>query len=134
MPKSYFLSQFLSVTSLHCTSKDLNSCPSYLPPSFFIETKSWQKLKSWKTKNSQRIPRKISPNFSKSPQISPQNSQNIPKKFQRNSRINKKFPRFWKYPIPYIAHGVGKPFRACWCEKPTEFSFFFFHFLLKHFF
>ena len=32
--------------SLHGTSKDPNSCPSFLFPSFFIETKSWQKHQS----------------------------------------------------------------------------------------
>ena len=32
--------------------------------------------------------------------------QELPKKIQefpKHSRITKKFPRFWKYPIPYIA-------------------------------
>ena len=42
--------------------------------------------------------------------ITPQKNQEFPK----HSRITKKFPRFWKYPISYIALGGQKPFRACW--------------------
>ena len=37
---------FLSAMSLRRTSKDLNFL-SFLPPSLFIETKFWQKPKSW---------------------------------------------------------------------------------------
>ena len=41
-------------------------------------------------------------------------SKKSPKKIQKISKqFFKKFLRFWKYPIPYIALGGLKPFRAC---------------------
>ena len=83
-----------------------------LPPSLCFETKSWQKPKSWQTSQfqcKQRIPPKKS--FQK---ISPQKF--LPKNLPGNSpRILKKFQRFWKYSIPYIALRGRKFFRACLC-------------------
>ena len=60
-------------------------------------------------KNSQKIPKEILKN---SPKIQgfPKNSQKIPKKS----------PRFWKYPISYIALRGQKPFRACFFVKSYE--------------
>ena len=105
-----------------CFLSAMSLPPALFSISFSIETKSWQKQKSWKTKqflpysnnladfnnvnkNSfQRIPpKKILPkNFSK--KIPPKKSSKM---------IPQKFLRFWKYPIPYIALGGQKPFRAC---------------------
>ena len=45
------------------------------------------------------------------------NSKKIPNKFQKlPKQFLKKFLRFWKYPIPYIALRGQKPFRACCCQ------------------
>ena len=55
------------------------------------------------------------PKYSKQIQELPKKNQEFPK----HSRITKKFPRFWKYPIPYIALGGPKPFRACFVYKGT---------------
>ena len=131
--------------SLPRTSKDLNSCPSSalpqnldkninsfhipysnnlaalnnvnkeflskIPPKKFLPKKFSQKIppKNILPKNSsQKIHTKIS-------------SQNIPKKIQKISKkFLKKFLRFWKYPIPYIALGGRKPFRACFIEYLTQ--------------
>ena len=57
---------------------------------------------------SQKIPQ----NFQRNPQKMLKYSKKI-QEFPKHSRITKKFPRFWKYPIPYIALGGRKPFRAC---------------------
>ena len=98
--------RFLSAMNLRRTSKDLNSCP---PPSFFIETKSWHtivnkeflpKNSSQKKSSQKNPPKKFLPeNYSNknSPEKFPKKIQKIPKQFM------KKFLRFWKYPIPYIA-------------------------------
>ena len=78
--------------SLRRTSKDLKSCPS--SSSFSIETKSLLKLyKEFRQKNP-------------------------PKKYPKKS---KKFLRFWKHPIPYIALGGWKPFWACFSFIPLSF-------------
>ena len=135
------ISPFLSAMSLHGTSKDPNSCPSFLFPSFFIETKSWQKHQSisdsnklvdfnninkyfLKTSSQKNLPKKIlqkilpkNPPKEILPKRSSQKNPKPPKKIQEKS---KKFQNnssnsswFWKYPIPYIALGGRKPFRAC---------------------
>ena len=45
------------------------------------------------------------------------NSERIPKEFPKNSqKFPKKLPRLWKHPIPYIALGGWRPFRACLCR------------------
>ena len=117
------------------SSKDLNFL------SLCIETKSWQKPKSWKTKNnstkssSQKNPhnkflpkksfQKIFPkNFLKKHpsnplKNSPKNSQKVAQKSPKKSKKKSyKFlkKRFWKYPIPYIALGARKPFQACYSK------------------
>ena len=61
--------------------------------------------KSSKKNSSQKILLKIS-----------QQIQKISKQFLKN------FLRFWKYPIPYIALGGRKPFRACF-NKYYDFFF-----------
>ena len=53
-------------------------------------------------------PKKSSKKF---PQKFPKNSKKFPKKFP--SSFSKKFLRFWKYWIPYIALRGRKPFRTC---------------------
>ena len=115
------------------------SCPS----SFCIETKSWQKPKSWKTnqfqckqrippkeflpkKSSQKSFQRIPPKKFCQKNSSKKSSGKIPKKFQKKfqKKQTKKFQknskqflqnflRFWKYLIPYIALRGRKPFRAC---------------------
>ena len=64
-------------------------------------------------KNSQRIFKKIPQKCQRIPTEFPKKSQKIPQKI----RLPKKFLRFWKYPIPYIALRGRKPFRACSCNK-----------------
>ena len=84
------------------------------PPKQFL-TKNPLKI------SSQKIPHK---NFSKKflqrnsfKKILLKNSQNIPRNIQK---ISKKFRRFWKYPISFIAPGGWKPFRACYpIKSPT---------------
>ena len=103
-------------------------------PSFSIETKSWQKSKSWQTINpfhiqitltmswknsSQKVhPKKTTPKKflqkKSSKNIPPKNPQKFPPKIQNISKqFVKKIIRFWKYTIPYIALRGQKPFRAC---------------------
>ena len=115
--------------------------PSSSSSSSSIETKSWQKPKFWQTsqfqckqrirpkefvpiilpknppkkflpKNSSKkfLPKNSSKKFSQK-NIPPKKSfRKIPKKFQT---ISQKNPKFWKYPIPYIALRSQKPFWAC---------------------
>ena len=47
--------------------------------------------------------------------------------FPKNSKIPKRIPRFWKYPIPYIALGGRKPFRACYFWYPSRHHFYKFY-------
>ena len=79
--------------------------------------KKMSKFKWWKndctvlgyalSNSSQRIPPKKILQKKFSQKIPTKNSQKISKHF-----LNK-FLRFWKYPIPSIAIGGRKPFRAC---------------------
>ena len=55
-----------------------------------------------------------------SPKNPPKKFQKFPKDPKNLKQFLKKFLRFWKSPIPYIALGGWKPFRACWITKPTK--------------
>ena len=78
---------------------------SFLPPSFSIETKSWQKTKSWQTNQflsySQRIlekfPKENAENSQRFSEELPKNSQKIPpqnyKDILKNSPQKQKIPQ-----------------------------------------
>ena len=118
-PKSWQTNQFL-LYSNKFLSADFNNgwqTNQFLPYSnnFFYQLTLKMYETSWLLKlyiiieNSQRISQRIPKEF-------PKNSQRILKKFPKNSpkieEFPQKFPRFWKYPIPYIALRGRKPFRA----------------------
>ena len=120
--------------SLRRTSKDLKF---FLLPSLIewdkITPKSWQKHQFFvnfyqvilpkeflpKSFSQKTPPKKIRPHkkfLSKnsSKNFSKNISKKIPQKIQKMlKQFLKKLSRFWKYPIPYIALGGRKPFRAC---------------------
>ena len=90
--------------------------------------KSSQKILS--EKSSQKNPHKKTLPKNSSKKIPPKNSskkslRKIPWKLQKNSikipkiykQFLKKFVRFWKCPIPYIALGGRKPFWASFFQK-----------------
>ena len=111
------ISPFLSAMSLHGTSKDPNSCPSFLFPSFFIETKSWQKHQSisdsnklvdfnninkyfLKTSSQKNLPKKIlqkilpkNPPKEILPKRSSQKNPKPPKKSKKNPKNSKTIPQ-----------------------------------------
>ena len=95
-----------------------------IPPKEFLQKQSSQKnppknpSKKILPKNSCKIfpPKNPSEKFQKIPKKSKQ----FPKIFQQFlKKLLKKFLRFWKYPIPYIALGGRKPFRACYIHAST---------------
>ena len=104
------------------TSKDLNSSPKKIPPTNFLQKilPKFSPKNSLPKNSSQKIPTK---KFLQKNQLKkfPNNSQTISKKFQKfpqkilksSKQFFKKILRFWKYPIPCIALGGRKLFRAC---------------------
>ena len=129
--------------SLRRTSKDSKF---FLLPSSLIETKSWQKPKSLQSSQFQgkyRTPPKIltkkvpkNPPQKILPKDPPKNfSQKIPpKKFGQKSsskksswkiskEFRKKFLRFWKHPISFIALKGRKPFQACFLKNSITYGF-----------
>ena len=83
-----------------------NSFQIILPKKFSQKISLRKILQKILRKNSLRISKKNPKKIQKFPKF-------FPKIQKMSKQFLKKFIRFWKHPIPYIALGGRKPFRAC---------------------